>query len=245
MTTSPLTQNIERSSKVVHVAVGVIVNALGEILIAKRHATQHQGGLWEFPGGKVEAGEGVRAALKRELFEELGIHVRQCTPEIQIQHQYADKTVLLDVWRVTRFDGAATGKEGQPVVWVAPHKLNDFAFPEANKPIINAVTLPHLFAITPSASNGERYLKALGACINNGALLIYLRGVENFDRRVVQSAIESCAQRLVQVVVSDPQIAQEYGVGWHIKSSELPSVRPSDLARFHMLGAACHSQSAG
>src|SRR6476619_2625198 len=106
------------SSRIVHVAVGVIVNKDGKILIAKRPEQSHQGGLWEFPGGKVEQGESLFAALQRELFEELAIQIISTQPLIKIRHDYGDKIVLLDVHKVTEFIGEAKGNEGQPIQWV-------------------------------------------------------------------------------------------------------------------------------
>ena len=84
--------------KRLHVAAGVIRGADGHVLIAKRPLDKHQGGLWEFPGGKVEEGETAEAALARELAEELGIAVIAARPLIQVRHDYPDKQVLLDVW---------------------------------------------------------------------------------------------------------------------------------------------------
>ncbi|RYE91389.1 MAG: NUDIX domain-containing protein, partial [Oxalobacteraceae bacterium] len=80
--------------KRIHVAAAVIRGADQRILIARRGDTQHQGGLWEFPGGKVEPGETVQAALARELREELGIEVSLARPLIKVHHDYADKQVL-------------------------------------------------------------------------------------------------------------------------------------------------------
>ena len=97
---------------VLHVAVGVIQAADGRVLIALRPNTVHQGGLWEFPGGKLEQGESVEQALSRELNEELGIHVLAVTLLIKIKHQYPDLAVLLDVYRVTEFSGEAFAREG-------------------------------------------------------------------------------------------------------------------------------------
>ncbi|MBD2859749.1 8-oxo-dGTP diphosphatase MutT [Spongiibacter sp. KMU-158] len=126
----------------IHVAVGVICNSEGEILIAKRADHLHQGGLWEFPGGKVEAEESVVDALVRELEEELGITaVREaCNPLMEITHDYGDKQVMLDVWWVRDFCGEPEGREGQPLNWVEAAQLNDFAFPEANIAIIEKIT---------------------------------------------------------------------------------------------------------
>ena len=122
----------------VHVAVGVIRNIVGEILISKRHLESHQGGLWEFPGGKVEAGETVIEALQRELLEELGIQFADARPLLEIEHDYSDKAVCLDVWLVDTFSGSAEGREGQALAWVQPSRLQTYDFPAANHPIIAA-----------------------------------------------------------------------------------------------------------
>ena len=90
-----------------HVVVGVIVNSAKQILIAKRKANTHLAGLWEFPGGKLEAGEIPLDALKRELQEELGIQVIQAEPIKQIPYDYTEKKVLLDFWQVNQFVGQA------------------------------------------------------------------------------------------------------------------------------------------
>lgn len=124
---------------VVHVAVGVILDADQRILITRRAADAHQGGLWEFPGGKVEDGESLDSALRRELLEELGITIGATRPLIEISHDYGDKQVLLDVHVVTEFRGEALGLEGQPLRWVPAEELGDYAFPAANVPIVDAV----------------------------------------------------------------------------------------------------------
>src|SRR6478752_215306 len=103
----------------VHVAVGVITNNRQEVLIAKRAVHLHQGGFWEFPGGKVEKNETVQQALSRELHEELGINVEVARPFIKITHDYPDKSVLLDVWLVEQFTGQPQSRESQPLLWVA------------------------------------------------------------------------------------------------------------------------------
>ena len=134
-------------NKRVHVAVGVIINPRGEVLIAKRASKQHLGGLWEFPGGKLEADEDVRQALARELHEELGIIVTHQTPLCIIRHNYPDKAVLLDVWTVHGFTGQPHGREGQPLRWVKPGELAYNDFPEANRAIIRAIRLPGYMAL--------------------------------------------------------------------------------------------------
>jgi len=121
----------------VHVAVGIVAGADGAVLITRRPDHVHQGGLWEFPGGKVEHGESVIAALGRELREELGIAVRAAEPLLQTGHAYPDdRRVLLDVWRVTDFEGEPHGREGQPLVWASPGEMGQYTFPAADAPII-------------------------------------------------------------------------------------------------------------
>ena len=125
--------------KRLHVAAGVIRGANGHVLIAKRSMDKHQGGLWEFPGGKVELGESLSVALARELYEELAISVGRTTPLLEIRHDYGDKLVWLDVHVVWQFSGTPCALEGQPMKWVAPAELAGYAIPEANRPIIAAI----------------------------------------------------------------------------------------------------------
>ncbi|MGK0442269.1 MAG: 8-oxo-dGTP diphosphatase [Pseudohongiellaceae bacterium] len=127
------------AGKSIHVAVGVIVDTEQQILIALRPSHAHQGGLWEFPGGKVESGETVQQALIRELQEELGIIGSDLSPLTNICHDYGDKSVHLDVWWVRGFAGEPEGKEGQPIRWVNAQDLLAMEFPEANQAIITAI----------------------------------------------------------------------------------------------------------
>lgn len=123
----------------VHVAVGVILDAERNILLTRRADDAHQGGLWEFPGGKVEPGEAVQAALARELREELDIVPQRSTALIEVRHDYGDKAVLLDVHMVWAFSGTPRGLEGQPMRWVEVEALETLPFPAANQPIVDAV----------------------------------------------------------------------------------------------------------
>ena len=143
------------SRKIIHVCVAVIAKE-DKILISKRPQHVHQGGLWEFPGGKVEPGENIESAMAREIDEELGIRVKQSRPLIKLLHHYPDKSVLLETRLVTDFDGQSyagndiqTGCEGQAVQWVNRQKLTQYSFPAANQAIINALLLPQCYAITP------------------------------------------------------------------------------------------------
>lgn len=126
------------SAKVIHVAVGVILRAQ-QVLLALRNSKQHQGGKWEFPGGKIERDETVVQALTRELQEEVAITVTQSQAFMQLKYAYPEKTVLLDIYLVTGFDGEPDGREGQPLRWVNIAELNDIEFPDANQPIVERI----------------------------------------------------------------------------------------------------------
>jgi 8-oxo-dGTP diphosphatase len=126
--------------KRLHVAVGVVFDRSHKVLITRRAEDSHQGGLWEFPGGKVERGESLRQALARELREELGIGIGRTSPLLEVRHDYGDKQVLLDVHVVWEFEGEARGLENQPLAWVAPAALEQYRFPAANGPVIDAIT---------------------------------------------------------------------------------------------------------
>src|SRR5690606_12054895 len=115
-----------------------------EVLLALRPLDKHQGGLWEFPGGKVEAGEPVKDALARELLEELNLLVLSAEPLLVTEHNYGDKHVRLDVWVVREFSGEPHGREGQQIRWCPLAEIGAMQFPAANLPIVKAVlALPH------------------------------------------------------------------------------------------------------
>ena len=123
-----------------HIAVAVIFNNKQDmVLLAKRPDHVHQGGLWEFPGGKRRESENIREALKRELAEELGLLVDKAEPFMQVEHDYPELSVLLDVWRVFSWHGDISGREGQEIEWVRVDLLDRKQFPIANQAIVTAI----------------------------------------------------------------------------------------------------------
>lgn len=163
------------SADTIHVAVAAIVNDKNEVFISQRHAGSHLGGLWEFPGGKVEVGESVQDALVRELHEETGIRITHSHPLIRVHHEYPDKSVLLDVWKIKQYTGEAHGREGQAVRWVKVDSLDADEFPGADAPVIKALQLPDRYLITGKYDSLDEFARRLEAAISRGIQLVQLR----------------------------------------------------------------------
>lgn len=233
--------------KRIHVAAAVIRGADGQILIARRDKTQHQGGLWEFPGGKVEDGETVDAALARELREELGIEVTAARPLIKIKHDYPDKQILLDVWDVSGFTGEPHGAEGQPLAWVSPKDLAQYEFPEANRPIVAAARLPGEYLITPDDLEVPQMLRGIQKAIAGGIKLVQLRAPNMYDPKYRDVAVDAaglCAGK-AQLMLKGPLewLGDFPSAGWHLTSEQLRKYaangRPFPKERW--LAASCHN----
>jgi 8-oxo-dGTP diphosphatase len=150
LTMSKSTLSIDRNMlKRVPVVVGIVENNLGRILVTKRRPDAHLGGLWEFPGGKVEAGESDFIALQRELFEEINIQIERAVPFMQKEQTYSDRVVSLHIYRVLAWQGSVKPLEGQPMQWVDPSALSSLEFPSANVAICKRLQLPKKIYITP------------------------------------------------------------------------------------------------
>ncbi len=144
-------QLLPHREDVVPVAVGVI-RQQDQVLLAWRNARQHQGDRYEFPGGKVDAGESPAQALVRELQEELGIEVTHFRPMQRLTFHYPEKTVCLYVFLVEGFSGEPEGQEGQALSWVSMEELPLLRFPDANAAIVRAVSLPWIYRISPAVT---------------------------------------------------------------------------------------------
>lgn len=140
----------------IQVACAIIVSA-GHIVLTQRHQDAHQGGLWEFPGGKIEADESPVECLARELNEELGITPREPRYVCQIPWQYGDTRVRLWVYEVRQFSGTPEPREGQPMDCVQPKALTARQFPAANAAIVRSIGLPRIarFLMDPSEDSAR------------------------------------------------------------------------------------------
>lgn len=229
-----------------HVAVGVIYGQDGRILIAQRPDHTHLGGFWEFPGGKLEAGESVEDALRRELQEELGIMAEPAGPLLRVRHAYPERTVLLDIWRVTCFSGTPAGLQGQAVRWVHPDSLPDYTFPEANRPIIAAARLPDCYAILDHDGNTETLLHRLQHLLASGVKLIQFRakklGLHQYMAKA-HEVISYCHAADAKVLLNTtPDNAHDCGAdGVHLTAQRLMALTARPLPASLWVGASCHN----
>ena len=233
----------------VHVAVGILFNPQGEVLLTRRPLHVHQGGLWEFPGGKVEAAETIQAALQRELHEELGITVLSARPLIRIRHAYPDKRVLLDVWRIEHYRGEPQSLEAQPLCWAAPDALNRLDFPAADVPIIDALRLPSLYLITGEpADRPAVFLQRLEQALERGLRLLQLRA-----RQLPEPALlglyrqaQALTRRYGATLLLNGSPAQALAVqadGVHLSAPRLLALQSRPLSAGRWVAASCHNEA--
>ena len=234
--------------KAIHVAVAVIFRE-GRVLIARRPDHAHQGGLLEFPGGKVEPGETVQQALRREIAEETGLQVPldSLQPVIGIHHDYGDKRVFLDVWETGGAEGEPEGREGQPIDWRLPDELADADFPTANRAIIRALRLPHQLAITgPVMDPVDGISKLNGALRRNYPPLVLLRAPEldpDAYRSYARQASALCAGEGAQLIVHGaPELlhAVPGAAGVHLPWREAEALTGRPVSSGAWLGVSCH-----
>ena len=141
--------NTVPDAPVVEVALGVVEDAAGRVLVGQRGADQHLPGRLELPGGKLEPGEDPVEALTRELLEETGLTVHRAVPCLQLEHDYGDRRVRLHVFRVHGHDGRVAEREGRVLSWQDAASLDPAAFPAANAPILRMLRLPPFLLVTP------------------------------------------------------------------------------------------------
>jgi len=230
-----------------HVVAGVIYNPQGKILLARRPFHAHQGGLWEFPGGKCEVGESASLALARELHEELGLFVQQARPLIRIPHVYPDKKIFLDVWHVEKWYGQVWGRENQTLQWCSANSLKNNKFPAANYPIITAIQLPSLYLITPepASSIDKAFFYRLEKSLDRGISLVQLRAKNLAERDYcycAEKALTLCNRYAAQLLINTtPEIVLSLGAdGVHLNSERLLAYTERPLPAQFWVAASCH-----
>ena len=226
--------------------LGVICNAAGDqAFIARRPQGSHLGGLWEFPGGKVRAGESALDALKRELYEEVNIEVDECTPLISFDYDYPDKSLRFGVWRIRRWRGEAMGREGQQTRWADIASLPAQEFPAANRGVIAACKLSGVYLITPELdSYPATFMDELRGYLAAGVKLVQFRSkTAHRHKAAALEMIDAChAQGAELLVNASPEFAVEVGAdGVHLNSERLLALTERPLPADLQVAASCHN----
>ncbi len=235
------------TEEVVQVVAAVIFAPDGRYLLAQRPVGKVYAGYWEFPGGKIEPGESPRQALDRELLEELGIEVRRAYPWITRHYRYEHATVDLHFYRVTAFGGEPHGREHQALTWQMPDRPSAEPMLPANGPILAALRLPHVYAITNAEESGsDRALQDVERALERGLRLIQVREpgfapdrLHSFAKAVIGLARPRGARVLIN---GDAELALRCGAdGVHLKAAQLRSLaaRPS----LPLVAASCHDRA--
>lgn len=230
----------------VRVAVGVIRDNDGRVLIARRPPHKHQGDLWEFPGGKIEAGESCELALERELSEELGIQVVRSVPLIGIPFSYADKKVFLDVREVVAFTGEPTGKEGQPLQWVSVVELGQYEFPAANTPIVKALRLPDFICITDAFADRSDLVSRIKGAASRGAGMLVFRPASKHASEITSLLPimrEACRREGVSLLAHSSIDLGLWSAadGVHFSAAHLNACERRPVGEDVWFGASCHN----
>ena len=234
---------------ITEVVAAVLTGADGRVLLARRPPGKAYAGYWEFPGGKVEAGETLQAALARELHEELGIVVETACPWITRVFVYPHATVRLNFFRVFEWQGTPHPHEGQVFSWQRPDAVEVTPLLPANFPILEALTLPPVLGITHAESLGvDTFLARLDLALADGLRLIQVRDKSLPDaarldlaRETVRRAHDHGARVVVNGAIELARAAGADGVHLDAPAAAGLHGRPDWAGgeRF-LLGVSCH-----
>jgi len=235
------------SRRLVEVAAAVIVRPGGEFLLAQRPAGKVYEGYWEFPGGKVEPGEPPVAALRRELHEELGIVVTRAYPWIAREYAYPHAHVRLNFFRVVAWEGEPTSREAQALSWERTGSLSVAPVLPANGPVLRALALPPVLAITDATARGEDWLvDRLDTALERGLRMVMVREKEmplERSRAWAANVLGRCRPYGARVLVNadNPGAPDPGADGIHLTAATLmaSASRPPHWA---WCGASCHDE---
>ncbi|WP_082647703.1 Nudix family hydrolase [Lysobacter antibioticus] len=244
-TAAPDSPSPSPGSRLVEVVAGVIRDARGRVLLARRTEGRDLAGLWEFPGGKREPGETPEAALARELHEELGIEAEVGAAVIRVPQAYPDKRLVLDVREIRQWRGSARGREGQALVWVPPHKLASYAMPPADRPVVAALQQSEHYLVTPEPGESDKaWLDGLSRSLAAGVRRVQLRlrtVAADRAQRLAAAAVARCRAVQAEVLVNgDVAMANALGVGLHLRAVQLRELAERPVPAGTPLAASCH-----
>lgn len=232
---------------VLDIAVGVLVDRQGRLLIAERRPDTPGAGYWEFPGGKHEEGESIADCLARELTEEIGVTDIAGAPLIRFMHNRGPRPVRLHVWRIHNWTGEPGGREGQQVRWATRAQLDAFALLPATDVILAALALPRRYLITPSQVDGNRdgWFAALDTALASGVRLLRLRDVKRSDTEYADLAtavIERAHRHNVAVMLdrSADMVKALNADGLHWNADRIAAAKQRPIGATYWFAASAH-----
>jgi 8-oxo-dGTP diphosphatase len=234
------------TTRIVPVAAGVLTDASGRVLLARRISGRDLAGAWEFPGGKIERHETAEEALKRELKEELGIEVLATEPLMSVPQHTGNKSIKLDVFKVTKYTGQPRGMENQALAWVPNNKLTSYPMPPADMPVVAALQKPAHYLITPEpTTDTTRFLRELDAALANGYRLVQLRA-KSWQEKPLKALLTLtsalCKKHKAQLLINGQLgLAHDFDVGLHLSSEQLMALQARPLAARLPVAASCHN----
>lgn len=214
------------ATSVIDVVAGILRDRQGRVLLAQRPPGKQLAGLWEFPGGKLDAGEDPFQALVRELREELGVTVSDARFLVASSHPYGDRRIRLHAWTVTDWSGTPQGLEGQALAWHTVHGIDQQPMPPADWSIAAALRLPTRYAITPEpGADLSTFQRSLDRLLVQNGQLVQLRCKHLPDRvfaELAEHAARSAERNATDLLLNDrPQLAARLRVGLHLPAARL------------------------
>ena len=226
----------------VQVVVGIIRNDSKDVFIAKRKKNQFMPGFWELPGGKVENNEDLSSALKRELFEEIGIKIEKYNLIQTIQQEYPKRIINLSVYVIEKYSGTPVGKEGQDFSWCGIEKFKEYKLLPTMLKIINRLSLPNSYWITPDNHNSNSVFEECNQRLSEGVKIIQLRSKSQLDKAYIDNFNKLCQLNQAKLVLNMPHIDfDEPCDGWHLTSIELMTTSTREFPDDKLFGASAHN----
>jgi 8-oxo-dGTP diphosphatase len=233
------------TGNIVRVAAAVILRPNGDVLLAQRPAGKAYEGYWEFPGGKLEPGETPRAALDRELREELGLTVLRASPWLIQRYRYPHAHVELHFFRVFEWKGEPHGHDNQAFAWQTPGRFDVAPLLPANTLVLRSLLLPPIYGITMAGEQGaDAFLARADIALANGLKLVQFREKDWPESRqralctaLVGRASAHGARVLLNGTVENARAWGCAGVHWTSAALAAADRRPQDL----LCAASCHT----
>jgi 8-oxo-dGTP diphosphatase len=236
------------TSGAMHVMAGVMLDADGRVLLAQRPPGKHLAGMWEFPGGKLEAGETPADGLVRELREELGVEATISESLIRVPWRYGERSLLLDARMVRSWEGEPASLDGQALQWCEASAVDLNTLAPADRHILRALQLPERYAITADVplSARDEWRQRLRHALSTGVRMMLLRfpqwplaEVRALAAELLPAALEQDATLLLSGDI-DGALALGKGVGVQLKAKQLMAIQARPLPATQWVGASCH-----